>query len=49
MVEGITVYGVQNLRQTFEFIRGESLIAPTYGDLTSFFATHKTTTSISAT
>jgi magnesium chelatase family protein len=41
MVEGITVYGVHNLRETFEFIRGESLIAPTYGDLTSFFATHK--------
>jgi magnesium chelatase family protein len=41
MVEGITVYGVRNLRETFEFIRGESLIAPTYGDLTSFFATHK--------
>jgi magnesium chelatase family protein len=41
MVEGITVYGVQNLRETFQFIRGESLIAPTYGDLTSFFATHK--------
>src|ERR1044072_9144010 len=41
MVEGITVYGVQNLRETFEFVRGETLIAPTYGDLTSFFATHK--------
>src|ERR1700730_7833661 len=41
MVEGITVYGVQNLRETFEFIRGGTLIAPTYGDLTSFFATHK--------
>jgi magnesium chelatase family protein len=41
MVEGITVYGVHNLRETFDFIRGESLIAPTYGDLTSFFATHK--------
>ena len=41
MVEGIEVYGVQNLRETFQFIRGESLIAPTYGDLTSFFATHK--------
>src|SRR5256885_1081372 len=41
MVEGITVYGVQNLRETFQFVRGETLIAPTYGDLTSFFATHK--------
>src|SRR5437763_4730174 len=41
MVEGITVYGVQNLRETFQFIRGESEIAPTHGDLTSFFATHK--------
>ena len=41
MVEGITVYGVHNLRETYQFVTRESLIAPTYGDLTSFFASHK--------
>ncbi|HVF70008.1 MAG TPA: YifB family Mg chelatase-like AAA ATPase [Chthoniobacterales bacterium] len=41
MVEGIIVYGVHNLRETYQFVRRESLISPTYGDLTSFFATHK--------
>jgi len=41
MVEGIDVYGVQNLRQTFEFIRGETMIEPTRGDLTAFFAAHQ--------
>src|SRR5438067_12522954 len=41
MVEGIAVYGVHNLRETYQFVRRESLISPTYGDLTSFFATHK--------
>jgi magnesium chelatase family protein len=41
MVEGIDVYGVQNLRQTFEFIRGETTMEPTRGDLTSFFETHQ--------
>ena len=42
MVEGIDVYGVQNLRQTFEFVRGERTLAPTRGDLTQFFASHQT-------
>src|SRR4051794_36999365 len=41
MVEGITVYGVHNLRETFQFVRRESLISPTYGDLTEFFAAHR--------
>src|ERR1700704_2583175 len=41
MVNGIEVYGVQNLRQTFEFIRGEATMEPTRGDLTSFFETHQ--------
>ena len=41
MVEGIDVYAVQNLRQTFEFIRGETTMQPTRGDLTSFFASHQ--------
>lgn len=42
MVEGIDIYGVQNLRQTFEFIRGENTtLLPTRGDLTDFFANHQ--------
>ncbi len=41
MVDGIDVYGVQNLRQTFDFIRGETQLAPARGDLTEFFATHQ--------
>ncbi|MEP6777819.1 MAG: YifB family Mg chelatase-like AAA ATPase [Chthoniobacterales bacterium] len=41
MVKGIDVYGVQNLRQTFEFIRGETQMQPTRGDLTSFFESHQ--------
>src|ERR1700704_5562967 len=41
MVNGIEVYGVQNLRQTFEFTRGEKTMEPTRGDLTSFFETHQ--------
>ncbi len=42
MVKGIDVYGVQNLRQTFEFIRGELQLAPTREDMTQFFANHQT-------
>ncbi len=41
MVEGIDIYAVQNLRQTFEFIRGETQLQPTCGDLTEFFANHQ--------
>ncbi len=41
MVDGIDIYGVQNLRQTFHFLRGETSLTPTRGDLTSFFATHQ--------
>ena len=42
MVEGIDIYGVANLRQTFEFIRGEnSTLQPTRGDLSDFFANHQ--------
>jgi len=41
MVEGIDIYGVQNLRQTFGFIRGETQLQPTRGDLTQFFANHQ--------
>ncbi len=43
MVEGIDIYGVGNLRQTFEFIRGETTaLQPTRGDLTDFFENHQT-------
>jgi magnesium chelatase family protein len=41
MVEGIDIFGVQNLRQTFQFVRGETTLQPTRGDLTEFFATHQ--------
>ena len=41
MVDKIDVYGVQNLRQTFQFLRGEVPLLPTRGDLTNFFATHQ--------
>jgi magnesium chelatase family protein len=41
MVEGIDIYGVQNLRQTFQFLRGETTLQPTRGDLEGFFATHQ--------
>lgn len=37
MVANIDVYGVQNLRQTFQFLRGEQPLQPTRGDLTGFF------------
>src|SRR5919108_1039218 len=41
MVEKIDIYGVQNLRQTFDFLRGELALLPTRADLTKFFATHQ--------
>src|SRR3954463_14279453 len=41
MVSGIDIYGVDNLRQTFSFIRGELPLLPTGGDLSGFFATHQ--------
>ena len=41
MVEGIDIYGVQNLRQTFGFVRGETQLEPTRGDLTDFFTNHQ--------
>jgi magnesium chelatase family protein len=42
MVQGIDVYGVRNLRETFEFHRGEVTMTPTRGDLSAFFKTHQT-------
>src|SRR3954468_17434758 len=41
MVDKIDIYGVQNLRQTFEFLRGEQPLQPTRGDVSKFFATHQ--------
>jgi len=34
MVDKIDIYGVQNLRQTFAFLRGETALLPTRADLT---------------
>jgi magnesium chelatase family protein len=41
MVEGIEVYGVQNLREAFTFITGEKELAPVRENLTEFFAKHQ--------
>jgi magnesium chelatase family protein len=41
MVGDIDVYGVQNLRQTFEFLRGNQPLLPTRGDLKRFFSSHQ--------
>ncbi len=41
MVDKIDIYGVQNLRQTFAFLRGEIALLPTRADLSRFFATHQ--------
>ncbi len=41
MVDKIDIYGVANLRQTFEFLRGQQPMHPTRGDMTKFFATHQ--------
>src|ERR1700680_3220366 len=41
MVDKIDIYCVQNLRQTFQFLRGEQPLLPTRGDLSGFFTTHQ--------
>jgi magnesium chelatase family protein len=41
MVEKIDIYGVHNLRETFQFLRGEIPLLPTRGDLIRFFAMHQ--------
>src|SRR3979411_1911777 len=41
MVNKIDIYGVHNLRETFQFLRGELPLLPTRGDLSGFFATHQ--------
>jgi len=37
MVEGITVYGVRTLRETFEFLRGNGKLTPMMQDVRAFF------------
>lgn len=41
MVDKIDIYGVHNLRETFQFLSGEIPLLPTRGDLTRFFAAHQ--------
>ncbi|HEY2711249.1 MAG TPA: YifB family Mg chelatase-like AAA ATPase [Chthoniobacterales bacterium] len=41
MVTGIDVFGVQNLRETFEFVRGEKELTPVRDDMSEFFALHQ--------
>lgn len=41
MVKGINVYGVRNLRETFQFNCGETTMAPTRGDVSAFFRRHQ--------
>ena len=41
MVDGIEVYGVQNLREAFEFLTGEKTLTPVREDITQFFARHQ--------
>jgi magnesium chelatase family protein len=37
MVEGIAVYGVRTLRETFEFLRGQAQMTPVTQDVRAFF------------
>ena len=41
MVNGIEVYAVRTLRETFEFLNGERQLTPTREDVTRFFAQHR--------
>ena len=41
MVDGIEVFGVRNLRETFEFLLGEKVLVPTRENLDQFFARHQ--------
>ncbi|HJU11471.1 MAG TPA: YifB family Mg chelatase-like AAA ATPase [Candidatus Binataceae bacterium] len=41
MVSQIDIYGVQNLRQTFQFLRGELPLTPARGDISQFFVRHQ--------
>ncbi len=41
MVEGIEVYGVNNLRECYSFLTGKHDLKPVREDLTAFFASHQ--------
>ncbi|MDQ3200495.1 MAG: YifB family Mg chelatase-like AAA ATPase [Verrucomicrobiota bacterium] len=41
MVAGIEIYGVRNLRETFQFVTREKQLTPHQGDMSDFFATHQ--------
>jgi magnesium chelatase family protein len=41
MVEGIEVYGVQNLRECYSFLTGKQEVKPVKVDLAAFFAAHQ--------
>jgi magnesium chelatase family protein len=41
MVSGIEVFGVRNLRETYEFLTGETVLQPVREDVTQFFARHQ--------
>ena len=41
MVKGITIYGVKNLRDAFQFLTGQTTLTAVRGDMTEFFSTHQ--------
>ena len=41
VVEGIDVYGVKNLREVFQFLKGEQPLTPVREDLRGFFEAHQ--------
>ena len=41
VVEGIDVYGVRNLREVFQFLKGEHPLAPVKENLAAFFESHQ--------
>jgi magnesium chelatase family protein len=41
VVDGIDIYGVKSLRETYQFLKGELTLTPTREDLHSFFAAHQ--------
>ncbi len=41
VVDGIDVYGIHNLREIFEFLKGERMLMPVKEDLVAFFEAHQ--------
>lgn len=41
VVEGLCVYGVRSLRQTFEFLKGETTMTPVTEDMEALFDAHR--------